>query len=246
MSGHSHWAGIKHKKGAADAKRGKLFSRLARNIIGAAREGGGDVSMNLKLRYAIDKAREANMPKDNIARAIKKGTGELAGAQALEEITYEGYGPSGVAIMAEVLTDNRSRTGPEVRKIFETRGGNLGGAGCVSWMFSPKGFFVIAASLVSEDRVMELAVDAGADDLARNGDSFEITCLPEAFSAVQAALEAAEIACEAAEITKIPSTYVDLDSAVGRKVLGLLEALEDHEDVQNVYANFNLPDEVSD
>jgi len=245
MAGHSHWAGIKHKKGAADAKRGKLFSKLARNIMNAARDGGGDADVNLKLRYAVDKARAANMPKDNIERAVKKGTGELAGAAAFEEIVYEGYGPGGAAIMVEVLTDNRSRTAPQLRKIFETRGARIGNSGCVAWMFAQKGFFSIATSRIAEDRLMELALECGAEDLVTTGDYFELTCPVEDFARVKAALDDAGVECEVAEITRVPAKYVDLDAEAGRKVLALVEALEDHEDVQSVYANFNLPAELA-
>src|SRR5438034_3170739 len=188
MSGHSHWATIRHKKGAIDAKRGKLFSKLSRAIIIAARHGGGDPEMNLKLRYAIDKARQVSMPKDNIERAVKRGTGELEG-QTLEEITYEGYGPGGVAIMVEVLTDNRNRTAGEIRKIFERSGGKMGSAGCVSYLFERKGIFGIDANQADEDTLMSLALDAGADDLKRVGSTFEITCDPTAFSAVQVAIQ---------------------------------------------------------
>src|SRR5437870_3888632 len=184
MSGHSHWATIKHKKGATDAKRGKLFSKLSRAIIIAARHGGGDPEMNLKLRYAIDKARQVSMPKDNIERAVKRGTGEVEGL-TFEEILYEGYGPGAVAILIEVLTDNRNRTSSEIRKIFERSGGKMGSAGCVAYLFDRKGLFVIPADAIDEDTLMGIALDAGADDLKRAGNHFEITCDPSAFNKVQ-------------------------------------------------------------
>src|ERR1700741_2146144 len=189
MSGHSHWATIKHKKGAIDAKRGKLFSKLSRAIIIAARHGGGDPEMNLKLRYAIDKARQVSMPKDNIERAVKRGTGEMEGL-TFEEMLYEGYGPGGVAILVDVLTDNRNRTAGEIRKTFERGGGKLGSAGCVGHLFERKGVFSIDASAIDEDTLMGIALDAGADDLKRSGSTFEVTCDPAHFNAVKAAIEA--------------------------------------------------------
>src|SRR5262245_6393667 len=188
MSGHSHWATIKHKKGATDAKRGKLWSKLSRAIIIAAKNGGGDPTMNLKLRYAIDKARAVSMPKDNIERAIKRGTGDLEG-QVFEEITYEGYGPGNVAILVDILTDNRNRTNGEVRRIFEKGGGKMAGPGSVGYMFERKGVFNIAAAAMDEDSLMGIALDAGADDFKKSGDNYEITCDPAAFQQVQAALE---------------------------------------------------------
>src|SRR6266446_5861715 len=192
MSGHSHWATIKHKKGAIDAKRGKHFSKLSRAIIIAARHGGGDPEMNLKLRYAIDKARQASMPKDNIERAVKRGTGEMEGI-TLEEITYEGFGPGGVAILVDVLTDNRNRTTGEIRKIFERGGGNMGSAGCVAYLFERKGVLTVAASAVDEDTLLAIVLDAGADDLKREGDVFAITCDPTSFNQVQEALQASNV-----------------------------------------------------
>ncbi|MFN4260527.1 MAG: YebC/PmpR family DNA-binding transcriptional regulator [Gemmataceae bacterium] len=243
MSGHSHWATIKHKKGAIDAKRGKLFSKLSRAIIIAARHGGGDPEMNLKLRYAIDKARQASMPKDNIERAVKRGTGELEG-QALEEIVYEGYGPGGVAVLVEVLTDNRNRTAGEVRKIFDRAGGKMGSAGCVAYLFERKGLFSIDASVIDEDSLMALALDAGADDLKRAGDSFEITCDPTAFSQVQEALEKQGLTPQVAELSQVAKVPVDVDVETGKKILRLMEALDDHDDVQNVYSNVNMTEEM--
>lgn len=244
MAGHSHWAGIKHKKAANDAKRGKIWSKIARMIIVAAKTGGGDPSANLSLRYAIDKAKAANMPKDTIEKAVKKGTGDLEGV-SFEEVLYEGYGPSGVAIMVEALTDNRNRTGPEIKKVFEKRGGSFGTSGCVSWMFSKKGLITVNTSAVEEDQLMEIALNAGADDLDNTGEIFEITCDPAAYEELKKALEEAEIPIELAEISMVPQTMVEIsDEATAQKVLALMEAFEDHDDVQNVYANFDIPDEI--
>ena len=243
MAGHSHWAGIKHKKALVDAKRGKLWSKLSKQIIVAARSGGGDPTMNLRLRYAIDAARAVSMPKDNITRAIKKGTGELDGGH-FDELLYEGYGPGGVAVLCEVLTDNRNRTAGELRKAFELADGKLGESGCVAWMFDRKGLFMIAAAAVDEDRLMEVALEGGADDVKRSDDAFEVTCEPAVFQDVSAALAGAEIATSLSEISRVPKSTVDLDAAVGRKVLKLLETLDDHDDVQNVSANFNIPAEA--
>jgi YebC/PmpR family DNA-binding regulatory protein len=242
MSGHSHWAGIKHKKALVDAKRGKLWSKLAKAIIVAAKSGG-DPDMNIRLRTAIDAAKAVSLPKENIQRAIKRGTGEIEGA-AFEELLYEGYGPGGVAIICQVLTDKRTRTAPEIRKIFELSDGKLGGAGCVAWMFDSKGFFVIPADKADEDALMEIALEAGADDVKRSGENFEITCGPESYRAVSAALAQAGIEPQSSEITRIPKDTVDLDADTARKVLKLLERLDDHDDVQNVSANFNITDEV--
>lgn len=243
MAGHSHWANIAAKKGVMDKKRGKLFGKLSRAIIVAARNGGGDPAMNLALRYAIDKARKSSMPADNIERAIKKGTGETTG-ENFEQVVYEGYGPGGTAVLCDILTDNRNRTAGEVRKIFEIHGGNLGGSGCVAWMFDRKGLFTVPAANADEDRLLEISLEAGADDVARSGDLFEVTCGVEAFQQVADALQEAKIPLESAELTRISSTTVDLDAADGRRMLKLLEALEDQDDVQSVTANFNIPDEV--
>lgn len=243
MAGHSHWAGIKHKKAAVDAKRGKIWSKLSKAIIVAARTGGGDPNFNARLRVAIDAAKAAGMPKENITRAIKRGTGEIEGA-ALEEVVYEGYGPNGVAILCDVLTDNRNRTTAEIRKCFDLHGGKLGSAGCVAWMFDTKGLFLIASDKVSEEKLMEAALEAGAEDVKREGDRFAVTCDPSAFAALSDALAAAEIPCESAEITRIAKDYVDLDADAARKVLKLMEELDEHDDVQNVSSNFNIPDEV--
>jgi YebC/PmpR family DNA-binding regulatory protein len=243
MAGHSHWANIAAKKGAVDKKRGKLFGKLARYIIVAARRGGGDPAANLALRYAIDRAKKASMPSDTIERAVKKGTGELS-AETYDEVLYEGYGPGGVAILCEILTENRNRTAGEIRKIFEVHGGNLGASGCVAWMFERKGIFQIPAKHVAEDRLMEVALDAGADDVRQVGESFEVVCSPEAFQQVTDALEAAKIPTDSAELTRIAANTVDLDGEQARSVLKLMEALEDHDDVQNVMSNFNIPDEL--
>ncbi len=244
MSGHSHWAGIKHKKALVDAKRGKLWSRLAKAIIIAAKAGGGDPDQNLRLRYAIDDAKAVSMPKENIQRAIKRGTGELDGGN-LEELLYEGYGSGGVAILCEVLTDNRNRTAGEVRKIFELADGKLGGSGCVAWMFDSKGLFIMPSAGVEEDKLMELALEAGADDVQRTDDKFEITCDPPVYRDVAKALTDAGIEPEVSQITRLPKNTVDInDPEAAQRVLKLVERLDDHDDVQNVSANFNIPDEV--
>ena len=243
MSGHSHWAGIKHKKAANDAKRGRIWSKLARNIIVSAKVGGGDPGANLALRYAIDKAKDANMPKDTIEKAIKKGTGDLDGI-SYEEVLYEGYGNDGVAIMCQVLTDNRNRTSGELRKIFDKKGGTLGSSGCVAWIFTPKGLFTIEAEGQNEDTVMEIVLEAGADDFRRSGDYFEVTCSVEDFQTLKQALADKEIKTQVAELTQVPSNSITLDEAGVRKILGLMEMLEDQDDVQNVYGNFDIPDDV--
>lgn len=244
MSGHSHWAGIKHKKAANDAKRGKVWSKVARMIIVAAKNGGGDPSANLTLRYAIDKAKSANMPKDTIEKAIKKGTGSLEGV-SFEEILYEGYGPSGVAIMVEALTDNRNRTGPEIKRIFEKRGGSLGGSGCVNWMFSQKGLITVNTGSVDEEHLLEIALNAGADNMENIGDAFEITCDPASYEELKKALEVAKIPTQLAEISMVPQTTIPVnEETTAKKILLLMEAFEDHDDVQNVYANFDIPDEI--
>jgi len=244
MSGHSHWAGIKYKKAVIDAKRGKIWSKLARMIIVAAKTGGGDPAANLSLRYAIDKAKAANMPKDTIEKAIKKGTGEV-GAVNFEEILYEGYGPSGVAIMVEVLTDNRNRTGPQIKRIFERHGGSLGTSGCVNWMFSKKGLITISTTDADEEQLMEIALAAGADDMQTTGRVYEITCEPSAYEKLKETLKEKDIATEVAEISMVPQSTVPVnDAAAAKKIISLMEAIEDHDDVQNVYANFDIPDEI--
>lgn len=243
MAGHSAWKNIKHKKAKMDAKRGKIWSKCSRAIIVAAKNGGGNPDMNLALRYAIDDARAANMPKDTIENAIKKGTGELA-AESYESALYEGYGPAGVAILLEILTDNRNRTAGEVRKIFDVNGGKLGSSGCVAFLFDRKGLFVIPGDKVSEERLMEIGLEAGADDIKREGDKFEILCSPENYVAVSEALTAAGIEPEMAQVTRIPNTTVDLDLETARKVLKLMEQLDDHDDVQSVASNFKISDEA--
>ena len=244
MSGHSHWAGIKYKKAANDAKRGKVWSKVARMIIVAAKNGGGDPAANLALRYAIDKAKAANMPKDTIEKAIKKGTGDLEGV-SFEEVLYEGYGPSGVAIMVEALTDNRNRTTPEVKKIFEKRGGSLGTSGCVNWMFSQKGLITVNTANVDEEQLLEIALNAGADNMENTGEVFELTCDPAAFEELKKALAEKEIPTEVAEIAMVPQTTIPVnDEAVAKRILALMEAFEDHDDIQNAYANFDIPDEI--
>lgn len=243
MAGHSHSANIAVRKGKQDAARAKLFSKLSRYIIIAARAGGGDPDTNLKLRYAIDKARAVSMPRDNIERAVKRGTGELEGAQ-MEELVYEGFGPGGTAVIVDVLTDNRNRTNGEVRKIFERGGGNMGGPGSVAYMFDRKGVFVIPASATTEDALMNVILEAGAEDMKRDGDNFEVLSDVTAFSAVQEALEKAGIKPETAEIQQVPKAMVEVDVEAGKKVVRLLELLDEHDDVQNVYCNANLTAEM--
>jgi YebC/PmpR family DNA-binding regulatory protein len=244
MAGHSHWAGIKHKKAANDAKRGKLWSKIARMIIVAAKAGGGDPSANLTLRYAIDKAKAANMPKDTIEKAVKKGTGEL-GNITYEEVLYEGYGPGGVAIMVEGLTDNRTRTAPEIKKIFERRGGSLGAVGCVAWMFKKRGLMTVKTDAIDEDALMEVALTAGADDIENTGDLYEITCTPDVYNALKGALEAKQIPLESADLSMMPENTVAVaDPDVAHRILALMDEFEDHDDVQEVYANFDIPDAI--
>jgi YebC/PmpR family DNA-binding regulatory protein len=241
MSGHSHWAGIKYKKAALDAKRGKVWSKVARMIIVAAKQGGGDPSANLSLRYAIDKAKAANMPKDTIEKAVKKGTGELEGT-SFEEVQYEGYGPAGVAVMVEALTDNRHRTGPEIKRIFEKHGGSLGTTGCVNWMFTQKGLITVRTTNADEEQLLEIAMNAGADDMQNTGEVFEITCDPAAYEQLKTTLQEKGIATELAEISMVPKSTVDIgDDHIAKRILSLMEAFEDHDDVQNTYANFNIP-----
>ena len=242
MSGHSHWSSIKHKKGAADAKRGKIFSKLAKAITSAARQGGGNLEMNIKLQYAVDKAKAENMPKDNIERAILKGTGELSGDTELFECIYEGYGPGGVAIMIEILTDNKNRTAPEIRKMFEKSGGNLGEPGCVSWMFQKKGMITVNVDDIEEDRLMTFVLDAGGEDLQVVGDEYQITCDSKDLNNIKNALQKEGINLVSEEISMIPTSFIELNETTGRKVISLAEALENHDDVQNVYANFELPE----
>lgn len=243
MAGHSHAANIAHRKGIVDAKRGKLFSKLCRAVYVAARLGGGDPDSNLKLRYAIDKARSFSCPKENIERAIKKGTGELGGAN-YEEILYEGFGPGGVAVLCEILTDNRNRTAGEIRKTFEICGGNLGGAGSVSYLFNYKGWFVIDNESIDEDKLMEIALEAGADDVVRGEDVFEITCDAKIFDSVNRALADHKIETITAETRYIPTTTVELEGENAKKMLKLRDLLEDNDDVQSVHANEIIAEEA--
>jgi YebC/PmpR family DNA-binding regulatory protein len=244
MSGHSHWSSIKHKKGAADAKRGKVWSKVARMIIMAAKKGGGDPTGNLSLRYAIDKAKSVSMPKDTIEKAIKKATGE-GGAVNFEEMVYEGYGPKGVAIMVDVLTDNRTRTVAEIKKIFERHGGALGATGCVGWMFHKKGLITVKTAAVKEDDLMELALGAGAEDMRDVGGLYEITCQPAALEGLKKALEAKSIPMEVAEVSMIPANEIPInDAETARKIIGLMDEFDDCEDVQNAYANFDIPEDI--
>ena len=239
MSGHSKWATIKHKKGATDAKRGKIFTRLIKEITIAAKSGGGDPDGNPRLRGAIVAAKAENMPADNIKRAIQRGTGELEGV-SYEEITYEGYGPGGVALIIDVLTDNKNRAVSEVRHAFSKNGGNLGAEGAVAWMFSKKGVISIAKDEATEDKLMEIVLESGAEDLNDEGETWEILCDPKDFEAVVAALKAAKISTETAEITKIASTYTKLEGAQAHAMIRLLETIEDLDDTQNVYSNFDF------
>jgi YebC/PmpR family DNA-binding regulatory protein len=244
MSGHSKWSTIKHKKGAADAKRGKIFTRILKEMTVAARIGGGDPAGNPRLRAAVAEAKANNMPKDNIERAIKRGTGELEGA-TYEEITYEGYGPGGVAIIVECLTDNTNRTTPEIRHMFEKHGGNLGTPGSVRFQFEKKGYFAVEKSTVGEDKLMEIALEAGADDLqSDDSDVYEIYAAPEAFESVRQALESNKIPTVEAKLDMIPSTYVSVDEQKSKQIMKLLELLDDHDDSQNVWSNFDVPAEM--
>ncbi len=245
MSGHSKWSSIKHKKGAADIKRGKLFSKLSRAIIVAAKEGGGDPDGNLALQNAVEKARSYSMPKDNIERAIAKGTGEGAGGLVFETVVYEGYGPGGVAIIAEALTENRNRTAAEVRHTFSKHGGNLGTDGSVNWMFERRGVVLVPADGVDEDALMLAAAEGGADDVAGDGSSFEVTSAPEALREVRQAIEEAGFQIESAELTLLPKTTVEIaEESAARTLVKLVEALEELDDVQEVYANFDIPEQL--
>ena len=245
MSGHSKWAGIKHKKAIVDAKRGKVFTKISKELSVAARIGGGAIEMNPRLRLAVEKAKEANMPSDNVKRAIQKGTGELPGS-TYEESIYEGYGPGGVALLLEILTDNKNRTVGEIRHILSKHNGNLGEAGCVAWMFDKKGYILVNKKATDEDTLMSLALDAGAEDFKNEPDeeNYEIITAPEDFNKVKEFLEQNNIPLNLAEITMIPQNYVKLESKDAEKMLKLMYALEEHDDVQNVYANFDIPDEV--
>ena len=244
MSGHSKWSTIKHKKAALDAKRGKVWSKISRDITVAAKMGGGDPEANPRLRLAVDKARSANMPKDNIERAIKKGTGDLDGA-SYEECLYEGYAPGGVAVMCSALTDNRARTAPEIKKIFERAGGNLGAPNSVSWMFAQKGVIIVAADAIGEDKLMEIAIEAGAEDVSSSEMCHEVTTDPESFLTVKEALESAGVEIQSSEVTMVAANTVTVDLETARKIMRLLDALEDHDDAQNVSSNVDIPDEVA-
>ncbi|MGD9033521.1 MAG: YebC/PmpR family DNA-binding transcriptional regulator [Desulfobacteraceae bacterium] len=243
MSGHSKWASIRHKKGAVDAKRGKVFSKLIKEITVAARLGGGDPEGNPRLRVAIQAAKAQNMPKDNIVRAIKKGTGELAGT-SYEEYNYEAYGPGGVALMMNCLTDNRNRTIADIKHIFERHGGNLGEPGCVSWIFEKKGLFVFEKNSVDEERLLDLALEAGAEDIKESETQFEVLSDPAGFESVKKAFDDEGLSYSLAEISMIPQNTVKLEGRDAERVLSLLEALEENDDVSQVYANFDIPDEV--
>jgi YebC/PmpR family DNA-binding regulatory protein len=245
LSGHSKWSSIKHKKGAADAKRGKLFSKLSRAIIVAAKEGGGDPTNNLALQNAIEKARSYSMPKDNIDRAIAKGSGAGADTEAFETVVYEGYGPEGVAVIVEALTDNRNRTASDVRHAFAKHGGSLGATGAVAWQFERRGVVVVPAEGVDEDELFMAAADGGADDVERDGTVFQVTSAPETLAAVRGAIESAGFTVDSAELMMVPKTTVAVDDeAKARQVMRLIDTLEDNDDVQEVFANFDIPEQV--
>jgi YebC/PmpR family DNA-binding regulatory protein len=244
MSGHSKWSTIRHKKGAADAKRGKIFTKIIKEIIVSARMGGGDPTGNPRLRAAVAAAKNENMPKDNIERAIKKGTGDLDGV-SYEEINYEGYGPGGVAVLVDVMTDNRNRAASDVRFIFSRHGGSMGEAGCVSWMFSKKGSIIFPKGKISEEELMETALDAGAEDVMDLDDQFEVTTSLEDFAAVRTAFDNQGMVYELAELTMVPQSTIEIDDEkVALQVLKLMDALEDCDDVQDAYANFDIPDKI--
>lgn len=243
MSGHSKWSTIKHKKAAKDAKKGKIFTKLIKEITVAARMGGGDINANPRLRTAVLTARGNSMPNENIERAIKKGTGELEGV-TYEEIQYEGYGPGGAAIIAQVLTDNKNRTVSEIRRLFTKHGGNMGETGCVSWMFDNKGLIAIEKSQIDEERLMGIVLEAGAEDVREEDEIFEVVTSPEAFAAVKESLDREKIAVASAQVTLMPKSTVDIDAKHVEQILKLTEELEDHDDVQSVSANFNIPTEL--
>ena len=243
MSGHNKWASIKHKKAIADSKRGKIFTKIIREITMAAKSGGGDPKINPRLRTAIDTAKGANMPADNIERAIKKGTGELEGV-TYDEVMYEGYGPGGAAVIVQSLTDNKNRTASEIRSIFTKANGNMAGAGSVAWIFEKKGLIVIDKTKTTEEALMEIVLGAGAEDLNAAGEKFEVTCAPHDFEAVRSAVEKAGIAADSSQLTMIPKNMAPMTVENARQVLNLVDALEDHDDVQNVYVNAEIPDEV--
>ena len=245
MSGHSKWSSIKHKKGAADAKRGKLFSKLSRAIIVAAKEGGGDPGGNLALQNAIEKARSYSMPKDNIDRAIAKGSGADSDTSTFEAIMYEGYGPSGVAVIVEALTDNRNRTASDVRHAFDKNDGNLGTSGAVAWLFERRGVVLVPADGVDEDELTLAAAEGGADDVTLDGSTYQVVSAPEALTTVREAVEGAGFSVESAELTLVPKTTVEVaEEAAAKKILRLIDQLEENDDVQDVYANFDIPEQV--
>ena len=244
MSGHSKWANIKHKKGKEDARRGKVFTKLIKEITVAARMGGGDPNANPRLRSAVLAAKAENMPKDNLERAIKKGTGELEGVN-YEEMSYEGYGPGGTALIVESLTDNKNRAIAEIRHIFNKWGGNIGSTGCVAWMFDKKGLIVVDKKNVSEDLLMETAIEAGAEDVKDEGDSFEVFTAPEDFDAVKEAIEKAKIVCDSSEVTMIPQNYTRIEGSDAEKMIKMMDALDDCDDVQNVHTNADIPDDMA-
>ncbi|HER23823.1 MAG TPA: YebC/PmpR family DNA-binding transcriptional regulator [Candidatus Atribacteria bacterium] len=243
MSGHSKWSTIKRKKGKADAQRGKIFTKIIRVITVAARSGGGDPEVNVKLKAAVQLAKENNMPNDNIEKAIKRGTGEADGV-SYEEITYEGYGPGGVAVLIEALTDNKNRTTPEIRKIFSKNAGNLGENGCVAWMFDKRGYFIFEITKVNEDTIVDLALEAEAEDVKNDNENIEVILPPENYKKFYDLIKEKNINCLNSEITLIPKTNVDLEGKKALQMLNLMEQLEDQDDVQKVYANFNIADEI--
>lgn len=245
MSGHSKWAGIKHKKALIDAKKGQAYTKIIKELTVAAREGGGNLDTNSKLRAVVAKAREMNMPSDNIDRAIKRGTGELPGV-TYETVVYEGYGTAGIAIMAEALTDNKNRTSAEIRNILSKKGGNLAGSGSVSWIFSKKGYILIDKSniRISEDELMSIVLEAGAEDMKSDAKTYEITCQPQDLERLKSALKEKKVDYQVSEITMLPSSTIKVTGDAAKQILDLVESLEDHDDVQHVYANFDIPDEV--
>jgi YebC/PmpR family DNA-binding regulatory protein len=244
MSGHSKWASIKHKKGAADAKRGQLFTKLIKELTAAAKAGGGSPEGNPRLRLAIAKAKEANMPKDNIEKAIKRGTGELPGI-VYEEVLYDGYAPGGVAVLVEALTDNKNRTTAEIRNLFTRNGGNLAGSGSVAWIFQKKGYLLIEKSRIEEERRLDLVLGAGAEDLKSEGAVYEVTTAQKDFETVKQTLQKAGIECQSAEVTMLPSSIVPVtDAAAAKRILAFMESLEEHDDVNHAYANFDIPDQI--
>jgi len=243
MSGHSKWSSIKHKKGAADAKRGKIFSKLIKEITVAARLGGGDPDGNPRLRTAIQAAKAENMPKDNIERAIKKGTGELEGV-AYEEVIYEGYGPGGVALLVECLTDNKNRTVADIKHILDRHGGNLGEPGCVAWMFEKRGMIIFDKDKVEEEKLLDVALEAGAEDVKEGDTEFEVIILPSEFESVKKAFDDKEMVYTVAEVSMVPQSTIKLEGKKAEQMLNLMEAFEDNDDISNIYANFDIPDEV--